>query len=85
MNRDSKGRFKTQQKEDNDEPMNENRNIRLLDRPPTIKILFLVLLVLWVSSLASPRLRTEMDSLIISHYCPSNSTTTSQQTTRRDR
>lgn len=68
MNRDNKGRF-SKTKDGDDFPDEEPEKQRFLDRPPSIKLLLLFLLMTWLSTFIFPHLKDETTRRMQSHLC----------------
>jgi hypothetical protein len=74
MSRDNKGRFSKSQTIQEDENTSEDIHVNkkisgFLEKPPSIKLIIIMVLVFWFLSLVSPRLAEEFNSRIIHSYC----------------
>ena len=67
MARDSKGRYI---KDDEEDARNTRFEVfRQIERPITLKTIFVAFLVGWLAVLFSPKLVDRAESLIVDHYC----------------
>jgi len=67
MARDSKGRYS---KDDEEDGRNTRYEVlRQIERPITLKTIFVAFLVGWLAVLFSPKLIDKAESLIVDHYC----------------
>jgi hypothetical protein len=67
MARDSKGRYI---KDDEEDARNTRFEVfRQIERPITLKTIFVAFLVGWLAVLFSPKLVDKAESLIVDHYC----------------
>jgi len=74
MSRDNKGRFSKNHITQEEELTNEDNHINkkltgFLEKPPSIKMIIVMIMIFWVLSMVSPRLADEFNSRIIQSYC----------------
>lgn len=74
MSRDNKGRFSKNRVTPDEEPTSEDGSTPkkftgFLEKPPSIKMIMIMIITFWVLSLVSPRLAEEFNSRIIQSYC----------------
>jgi len=74
MSRDNKGRFSKNRVTPDEEPISEDgptpkKFTGFLEKPPSIKMIMIMMITFWVLSMVSPRLAEEFNSRIIQSYC----------------
>jgi hypothetical protein len=74
MSRDNKGRFSKNHVTQDEEPTSEDKHTTkkitgFLEKPPSIKMIIVMMVTFWVLSIVSPRLADEFHSRIIQSYC----------------